>query len=81
MHKDQRTKIHDSVKKAFGKKIFSSTITKDDKKFIVFATFSKEGNKCVYLYVHLDDSKQVLVLRDFFNSGRANKRYLYVVNY
>ncbi|XP_077301838.1 pseudouridine synthase 7 isoform X2 [Arctopsyche grandis] len=43
MQKDQRTKIHDSVKKAFGKKIIGSTVTLDNKKFIVFTTYSKEA--------------------------------------
>jgi hypothetical protein len=49
MQKDQRTKIHDSVKKAFGKKIIGSTVSTDDKKFIVFTTYSKEGTRILYL--------------------------------
>lgn len=45
MSKDDRTKIHESVKKVFGARIVGSTVTKGDKKYIIFKKFNKKGNK------------------------------------
>ncbi|XP_037299265.1 pseudouridylate synthase 7 homolog [Manduca sexta] len=39
--KEQRTKIHDAVKKAFGAKIVGSTVNIDDKKFMRFTKYRK----------------------------------------
>ncbi|CAG5042579.1 unnamed protein product [Parnassius apollo] len=41
MTKEQRTKIHDAVKRAFGKSIVGSTVAVDDKKFVRFQKFRK----------------------------------------
>ncbi|XP_049865844.1 pseudouridylate synthase 7 homolog [Pectinophora gossypiella] len=41
MTKEQRTKIHDGVKKAFGKCIVGSTVTEGDKKLVRFVKFKK----------------------------------------
>ncbi|KPI98082.1 Pseudouridylate synthase 7-like [Papilio xuthus] len=41
MSKEERTKIHDSVKKAFGPSLVSSTVTIDDKKIVRFEKFKK----------------------------------------
>ncbi|XP_045764950.1 pseudouridylate synthase 7 homolog [Maniola jurtina] len=41
MTKEQRTKIHDAVKKAFGESIVGSTITVDDKKYVTFDKYRK----------------------------------------
>lgn len=43
MSKEERTKIHDAVKKAFGASIVSSTITITDKKIVRFEKFQKGG--------------------------------------
>lgn len=54
MEKERRTKIHECVQKAFGnKKVVGSTVTKDDKKYIVFTTFNKECNSFSVLF-HLN---------------------------
>ncbi|KAM3961945.1 pseudouridylate synthase 7 homolog [Aphomia sociella] len=39
MTKEQRTKIHDAVKKAFGQSIVGSTVTEDDRKFVQFEKY------------------------------------------
>ncbi|XP_023944942.2 pseudouridylate synthase 7 homolog [Bicyclus anynana] len=41
MTKEQRTKIHDAVKKAFGGSIVGSTITVEDKKYVTFDKYRK----------------------------------------
>ncbi|KAI8428408.1 hypothetical protein MSG28_007233 [Choristoneura fumiferana] len=41
MSKEQRTKIHDAVKKAFGDSIVGSTVNVDDKKMVRFVKFRK----------------------------------------
>ncbi|XP_046960661.1 pseudouridylate synthase 7 homolog [Vanessa cardui] len=41
MSKEERTKIHDAVKKAFGESIVGSTVTENDKKFVVFEKYRK----------------------------------------
>ncbi|XP_053602375.1 pseudouridylate synthase 7 homolog [Plodia interpunctella] len=41
MTKEQRTKIHDAVKKAFTDAIVGSTVTVDDKKFVRFERYRK----------------------------------------
>ncbi|CAH2107859.1 unnamed protein product [Euphydryas editha] len=41
MSKEDRTKIHDTVKKAFGESVVGSTITENDKKFVVFDKYRK----------------------------------------
>lgn len=41
MTKEDRTKIHEAIKTVFGQKIVGSTITKDDKKFVVIKLFNK----------------------------------------
>ncbi|XP_045534392.1 pseudouridylate synthase 7 homolog [Papilio machaon] len=41
MSKEERTKIHDSVKKAFGPSLVSSTVTIGDKKIVRFEKFKK----------------------------------------
>lgn len=41
--KEQRTKIHDAVKKAFGDSIVGSTVNIDDKKLMRFQKFKKGG--------------------------------------
>lgn len=41
--KDERTKIHEAVRTVFGAKIVGTTITKDDKKCIIFKKFNKHG--------------------------------------
>ncbi|XP_041976553.1 pseudouridylate synthase 7 homolog [Aricia agestis] len=41
MAKDQRTKIHEAVKKAFGESVVGSTVTVDDKKFVQFDKYRK----------------------------------------
>ncbi|XP_050342575.1 pseudouridylate synthase 7 homolog [Nymphalis io] len=41
MSKEERTKIHDAVKKAFGECIVGSTITEDEKKFVIFEKYRK----------------------------------------
>lgn len=43
MTKQERTKIHDAVKKAFGESIVGSTVTVDDKKFVTFDKYRKGG--------------------------------------
>lgn len=43
MSKEDRTKIHDTVKKAFGESIVGSTVTENDKKFVVFDKYRKGG--------------------------------------
>lgn len=43
MSKEDRTKIHDTVKKAFGESIVGSTVTENDKKFVVFDKHRKGG--------------------------------------
>lgn len=43
MSKEQRTKIHDAVKKAFGDSIVGSTVNVEDKKFVRFEKFRKGG--------------------------------------
>lgn len=43
MTKEQRTQIHDAVKKAFGISVVGSTVTVDDKKFVKFEKFRKRG--------------------------------------
>ncbi|XP_052753373.1 pseudouridylate synthase 7 homolog [Galleria mellonella] len=41
MTKEQRTKIHDAAKKAFGQSIVGSTVSVDDKKFVRFEKYRK----------------------------------------
>lgn len=41
--KEQRTKIHDAVKKAFGDSIVGSTVNVGDKKFMRFEKYRKGG--------------------------------------
>lgn len=48
MSKEERTKIHDAVKKAFGESIVGSTVNVEDKKFV---TFEKYRKGCEFLYV------------------------------
>ncbi|XP_061709564.1 uncharacterized protein LOC133519568 isoform X3 [Cydia pomonella] len=43
MSKEQRTKIHDAVKKAFGNSIVGSTIGEGDKKLVRFERYRKGG--------------------------------------
>lgn len=43
MSKEERTKIHDAVKKAFGDSIVSSTVNTGDKKLLRFEKFRKGG--------------------------------------
>lgn len=43
MSKEQRTKIHDAIKKAFGVNIVGSTINIGDKKLMRFERFRKGG--------------------------------------
>lgn len=47
MSKEDRTKIHDAVKKAFGESIVGSTVSVDDKKYVTFEKYRK-GCKCLY---------------------------------
>ncbi|XP_032511316.2 pseudouridylate synthase 7 homolog [Danaus plexippus] len=41
MSKEDRTKIHEAVKKAFGESIIGSTVTVEDKKFVTFTKYRK----------------------------------------
>lgn len=41
--KEQRTKIHDAVKKAFGETIVGSTVNIEDKKLMRFQKYRKGG--------------------------------------
>ncbi|CAG4936418.1 unnamed protein product [Colias eurytheme] len=41
MSKEERTKIHDAVKKAFGEGIVGSTVTRDEKKYCTFVKYRK----------------------------------------
>lgn len=43
MSKEQRTKIHDAIKKAFGDSIVGSTVNIDDKKLLRFERYRKGG--------------------------------------
>lgn len=57
MSKEQRTKIHDAVKKAFGDSIVGSTVNVDNKKFVRFEKFRKGGWYKAYLRMsHLHDN-------------------------
>lgn len=49
--KEQRTKIHDAVKKAFGDTIVGSTVNIGDKKFMRFEKYRKGGKRVLLLYV------------------------------
>lgn len=44
MDKQQRTKIHDAVKKAFSESIVGSTVTTEDKKLVRFEKYRVGGN-------------------------------------
>lgn len=43
MSKEERTRIHDAVKKAFGDSIVGSTVTQDDRKYCTFDKYRKGG--------------------------------------
>lgn len=48
LSKDERTMVHQTVKRYFEKKIVSNSITKDDKKFVMFKKYNKTS-KCALL--------------------------------
>lgn len=51
--KEERTKIHEAVKKAFGESIVGSTVNKDDKKFVRFEKYKKGGTLILSIYIIL----------------------------
>lgn len=53
MTKEDRTKIHEAVKTVFGQKIVGSTISKDDKKFVTFKLFNKNGKFKLNITVYI----------------------------
>lgn len=50
MTKEERTKIHDAVKKAFGSSIVGSTVTLGDKKYVTFDKPRKGGEHASILF-------------------------------
>lgn len=60
MTKEERTKIHDAVKKAFGSSIVGSTVTVGDKKYVTFDKPRKGGGHTSVLYDPISTEYQIL---------------------
>lgn len=43
LSKDQRTSVHQAIKRCFEKSITSNTVTRDEKKFLEFRKFNKQS--------------------------------------